>query len=201
MKRFYISCIFLCMAFNAQAGDDVHTFESPMGLELLHSTLGDVASRFGAAKRFQEPESHHEFGLCYTVKDSTAVVIFGSGLEFGGPEYALLTFRVLDKNDQKLPCFPSAITASNLRLGNVSLGISKSQFIAAVGEPVTEFDKNGIQHFFEWQRHPTITELEQFDDEYLEKHGEPVLDVLVAVWARFDNGVLVEFGSSKIETY
>ncbi|MEQ1802456.1 MAG: hypothetical protein ABL989_11070 [Gammaproteobacteria bacterium] len=200
MKPFVVGLALLVVYSSALAEKVGDRFESLLGFTLNAATLDDVTARLGAAKRFDVPEGHHEFAVCYQLPDTTTVVMFSSDGEFGGPEAELLGISVLEENENQFPCSPIAASQEVLDFYGVALGLTEKQFRMTVGEPLQPTDNGDLVRFFESERQLTPEELKRISVNYPGIYDRPVADVTHSVWGSFKDGQLVAFGCWRMET-
>jgi len=200
MKALLVGLALLFAHDSALAETAGGRFESLLGFTLNAATLDDVTVRLGTAKRFDVPEGHHEFAVCYQLSGATTVVMFSSDGEFGGPEAELLGMSVLEENVQQFPCSPVAALPKALAFNGVALGMTEQKFRMAVGEPLQPVDNGDLVRFFESERQLTSEELKRISGNYPGIYDRPVADVTHSVWGRFKDGQLVGFGCWRMET-
>ena len=200
MKAFLIGLALLVAYSSTLAETAGGRFESLLGFTLNAATLDDVTVRLGAAKRFDVPDGHHEFAVCYQLSGATTVVMFSSDGEFGGPEAELLGMSVLEENVQQFPCSPITALPKALAFNGVALGLTEEQFRMTVGEPLEPVDNGDLVRFFESERQLTPEELKRISVNYPDVYARPVADVTHSIWGRFKDGQLVGFGCWRMET-
>ena len=175
-------------------------FESMLGFALNAATLEDVTNRLGPAERFDVPEGHHEFAVCYGFPDSKAVVLFSSDREFGGAEEELLGVSVLEDNALGFPCAPLESASQQVGSDGLRLGMSERDFREVVGDPVERADNGDFFRIFDSERPLTRDELKKISVGFPGVYDRPVIDVTHSIWGRFDDHRLVGFGYWKVET-
>ena len=176
-------------------------FQSPLGFELESATLSDVQSALGNAEEFEIPDSHHQFGVCYLASDSSEIVVFATGKEFGGPMKHLLGVTVHAENQYSFPCSKSALASSELDIGGLSLRVSPEEFASlATGEP-EQLENGYVDLDLEYRRELTDEEKETFVSRSIDPNLIEGADVGLGIWARFVDEAAIEVGVWQITTF
>ena len=189
--------LFSCALFAESANG---RFESLLGFKLNATNLTEITKRLGEAERFDVPEGHHEYAICYRVKDSPNIIVFSSGAEFGSPEEKLLGLSVLKDNLRGFPCSTSTILHKQILFDGLRMGLTEKQFRALVGGSPKILESGDLVRFFESERSLSETELKKIAESYPDIYKRPVADVTHSVWGRFKDGLLIGFGCWRIET-
>lgn len=200
MKRILFALLVLIPCLTPLARDASGKFEALLGFTLNQANLGEITQRLGATKRFDVPDGHYEYAVCYQAKDSNQIVIFSSSLEFGGNESELLDFSVQEANQSHFPCAVSTIKSALLQLDGLRLGISEDAFQAAVGGGAERNENGDLECHLDTTRPLSAAELKQIAPDDPDIYKRPVIDVSHNVWGRFHSGRLIAFGSGKLET-
>ena len=190
----------MALSLTAGADDAGGRFESLLGFKVNAATLGDVATRFGTAERFEIPEGHHDFAICYRLTDAPGIVMFESSGEFGGPEQLLLGLSVQEDNSRNFPCAISRISTKQLTFVGLRLGMTEEQFRTVVGEPVEYLDNGDLIRFFVSERKLNADELKSTSAQWPGSNKSPAVDVTHSVWGRLTHGRIVAFGCTRVET-
>lgn len=190
----------LTFALAAGADDAGGRFESLLGFKVNATTLDDVAKRFGEAERFEVPDGHHDFAICYRLKDAPSIVMFETSSEFGGPEHELLGLSVQGDDSNKFPCAISDISTKQLTFDGLQLGMTEKQFRQVVGEPAKYVDNGDLVRTFQSARKLNADELKKISAQWPDIYDRPVADVTHSVWGRFRDGRLAAFGCWRVET-
>ena len=190
----------LVYSLAAGADDAGGRFESMLGFKVSEATLGDVAAIFGAAERFEIPEGHHDFAICYRLTDAPGLVMFETSGEFGGPEQLLLGISVQEDNSRNFPCATSDISRKQLTFDGLRLGMTEKQFRTVVGEPVEHLDNGDLIRLFVSERKLNADELKSTSGQWPGTNQSPVVDVTHSVWGRLEHGRVVAFGCTRVES-
>jgi hypothetical protein len=176
-------------------------FQSPLGFKLESATLSDVVSALGTAEEFEIPDSHHQFGVCYVVSDSSEIVVFATGREFGGPTKSLLGVTVHSENIESFPCSESALSSSDIDFGGLNLQISPQEFSALVAGEPDRLEGGYVDHDLEYLRPLTDEEREAFVRRSIDPNLIEGANVGLGIWARFVDGTAIEIGVWQITTF
>lgn len=196
--------IFICGIFASLAvanSTEYPEFENAFGFQFEESTLADVQRRFGDADQIEVSEGHHEFGICYKVVDSPAIVMFLSNAEFGGPDKLLLGIAILDTNSESLPCANSTLKSSELMVGELRLGLTADEFRSLSVEDVRSLDDGYFDIDLEYKR--PLTDIEQ-DRLRKQGFGEDMPDgiyVGLGIWCRIVNDHATKVGIWHVSTF
>jgi hypothetical protein len=203
MKRFTLIIIFFILissfAYAESAGG---RFESILGFRLNNSTLKDVTKKLGEAKRFNVPDGHHEFAVCYEIANSKKILIFSSSEEMIDVEEEVLGFSVQSENSERFPCTKSTITERQIQLDKLYLGMSEAEFKAVLGGEITVVDNGDLVRYFDYERLLTKQEVKKIakDHNFPEIYDRPIADVSHSVSGTFKNGKLIRIHLLRYET-
>jgi hypothetical protein len=194
--------IFILISSFAYAESAGGRFESILGFRLNNVTLKDVTKKLGEAKRFNVPEGHHEFAVCYEIANSKKILIFSSSEEMIDVEEEVLGFSVQSENSEHFPCTKSTITERQIHLDRLYLGMSEAEFKAVLGGEIAVVDNGDLIRYFDYERPLTKQEAEKIakDHDFPEIYDRPIADVSHTVWGTFKNGKLIRFGFWRFET-
>ncbi|MCH9695554.1 MAG: hypothetical protein K0U72_13660 [Gammaproteobacteria bacterium] len=200
----FLRLVFFCGIFASLAvaeSTEFPEFENALGFQFEESTLADVQREFGDADQFEVSEGHHEFGICYWVVDSPAIVMFLSNAEFGGPDKLLLGVAIHDTNSESLPCATSTLESSELVVGELRLGLTAEGFQSLSVDDVRRLDDGYFDLDLEYKR--PLTNIEQ---ERLRKQGfgEDMPDgiyVGLGIWCRIVDDSATEIGVWHVSTF
>ena len=180
----------------------MYSYQTPFGFELEVATLSDVLGAFGEADRFEIPDSHHQFGVCYFSSNwSEAIVIFVSGREFGGPQEKLLGVTIQAQNAREYPCAASELNSTDLVIGELTLGHSRDQFESLSTKEVAVTEEGYWYFDLEYRRTLTDAEQSAFDRRGLGNTTPDGIDVGLGIWSKFDGSRAVEIAVWQISTY
>jgi hypothetical protein len=202
MKQFTSIIILILISSFAYAESAGGRFESILGFRLNKVTFKDVTKQLGEAKRFNVPEGHHEFAVCYEVANSKKIIIFSSAEEMIDVEEEVLGFSVQSENSECFPCAKSKITEKQIRLDRIYLGMPESEFKTVLGGEITIVDNGDLVRYFDYERPLTKQELEKIakDNNSPEIYDRPIADVSHSVSGTFKNGKLIRFHFVRYET-
>jgi len=196
MRSATIAVLALTTASLACAESSDAKFKTLLGFELNKSTFVDIKVRLGFAQELEVPEGHHESAICYITAAPSAVVIFSTDGEFGGPERLLLgiTVRAPDRRKDGA-CLPITARRKETSMDGISIGMTEQQFRALIGEPTQPVRDGRIKHVYESKRPFTAEE-----DARIAQSEQRYFDVSHSVWGVIENGRLVEYGTWYNET-
>jgi hypothetical protein len=200
MKRFAVVLLFATNLF-AQEPDSGERFDTLFGFELNQAGLGEIERVFGPAERFEVPDGHHEFAICYQLLQASTIVTFISGREFGGEEEALLGFSVESTNASSLPCSLARAQFDEPTVGGIRLGITEQEFRAIVGDPVRTLPPNSLDRLFVTERRLTERDFSRMPVDARQRLERDTIDVTLGVGGVFQTGVLVGFSAHRVETF
>jgi len=169
------------------------------GVVIGSTTIDEIQSKYGIAPRIRvgaNDESPVE--ICY--RNSTSKggeIVFGSG-PMGGFE-RITNFRVT-KNSSKKNCALTSIDFLSLNTGNgVKLFQSKKHFMAAFG--ISFRDLGWVLLYKGSSKRKASPEEESVLRENYPTEPEYYFDVNSKIEAKFNNGILVDYYVSKLESY
>jgi len=198
-----IAAILILLASSGlvSASESGARFDTLLGFTLNQTNLDLVEAKLGKARQYEVPGGDHEFAICYRLGGNTRhIVTFESGNEFGGPDRELLGFSIQSVNPLRLPCSKSAILLPEIAVANLSLGMTQSDFKAALGEPFQTDSEKVISRVYSSQRTLSPSEKARFpeigDDEIIS-----TAYTTLGVVGRFKNNVLVRFSVHRSVTF
>ena len=185
----------------AQEPDSGERFDTLLGFELNEANLGLIEQMLGRARQFEVPEGHHEFAICYQLRDTSTIVTFSSSDEFGGEDRELLGFSVDSTNSNSSPCATSQVERGEPNVGGIRLGMSQEEFRVIVGDPLRAVTPSSRDRIFLTERKLTAEDYSRMPAGARERLGRDTIDVTLGVAGFFENGVLVRFSVNRVETF
>lgn len=192
----------LLASVTAQAEGVGERFTSFGGFELGAVKLADIQNQLGKVTVVETGDAgEYTASVCYVVPNG--VVLYFAG-ELDGPEHNLGGFGFA-KNTERQPCakWPTTLTAPDLFIGGLRLGLTLKEFTNIVGASV-HMEGNKAYAFFEGKRTMAEEETSRLPKEVqaMVKAGKQqnYFDVVVSVVATFAKGHLTELRVWKTET-
>ena len=190
----------MLVSFNVQADKNL-PYQVPFGFELEWATLSDVRERFGDSDEFEIPDSHHEFGVCYTSTNSDEIVVFISGHEFGGTDQKLLGVTIQATNSEHFPCSASTLGSSDLFIGGLRLGLTPDQFGELSTTDALSSEEGSLYFNLEYRRDLNADEKKVFEMRGFGDATPDGIDVGLGIWSTFSDGHAIEVGVWQISTF
>jgi hypothetical protein len=201
MNRFALALLLSASSACAQQPDSGDRFETLFGFELNQTNLGAIERALGPAERFEVPDSHREFAICYQLPQASTIVTFISGREFGLGEELLLGFSVDSTNASSFPCSRLRGEVDQPTVAGLRLGMTEREFRTIVGDPVRAIPPNSLDRLFVTERKLTEQDYSRMSVEARQQLGRDSIDVTLGVGGIFQAGVLVSFSVHRVETF
>ena len=135
--RYLAVALALMLSTTVNAQRTGERYASFAGFRLNVGTLADVRTALGSAKIIESGDAgEYKAQLCYRTARSTVTFLSG---EMGGQTHHLLGFGVAETSSSdrvNCPTWPAARAAPPVRIGNLRIGMSRSEFERRVGVKV-----------------------------------------------------------------
>jgi hypothetical protein len=201
MNRFAVALLLSASSAFAQQPDSGDRFGALFGFELNQTNLGEIERALGPAERFEVPDSHGEFAICYRLFEATTIVTFISGREFGLGEELLLGFSVDSTNASSFPCSHLLRQGDEPAVAGLRLGMTEREFRTIVGDPVRAIPPSSLDRLFVTERKLTERDFSRMSVEARQQLGRDAIDVTLGVAGVFQAGALVGFSVHRVETF
>jgi hypothetical protein len=201
MNRFALALMLSASSACAQQPDSGERFETLLGFQLNQTNLGEIERALGPAERFEVPDGHHEFAICYQLLQASTIVTFISGREFGLGEELLLGFSVDSTNASSFPCSSLRGQVDEPTVAGLRLGMTEAEFRAIVGDPLRAILPNSLDRLFVTERKLTERDYGRMSVEARQQLGRDSIDVTLGVGGVFRAGRLIGFSVHRVETF